>query len=368
MNLTRRFLDELTSAQLLERLDLALEGANLGIWDWDLRDNSVQFDRRWCEMLGLDHTTTPMVLDTWSARVHPDDVDGCYRDIRAHIEGATPRYENVHRMRHADGRWIFILDRGRIAGRDEQGNPIRFTGTHLDITAIELAEQRARMEEQARLQVLMTFSATLAHELNTPLQIIALAAHELARLDPAANGDHKVVRESVEAIDIMATRAGRITSALRTMSMQGGSAECRLSDGLAQAADLFRERFEGEGIGLSVVDETEGRIVPATPGDTLRTLVFLLDAALRAVLAGATGPRQVQLVGYVDAAELVVSCTDTGMPWASAAERAVTERWSLSPTELLGPIVAPYGGQVEAESNHEGNRFHVRFPLVRVES
>ena len=76
MNLTRRFLDELTSAQLLERLDLALEGANLGIWDWDLRDNSVQFDRRWCEMLGLDHATTPMVLDTWSARVHPDDVDG----------------------------------------------------------------------------------------------------------------------------------------------------------------------------------------------------------------------------------------------------------------------------------------------------
>ena len=364
MNLTRRFLDELTSAQLLERLDLALEGANLGIWDWDLRDNSVQFDRRWCEMLGLDHTTTPMVLDTWSARVHPDDVEGCYRDIRAHLEGVTPRYENVHRMRHADGRWIFILDRGRIAGRDEQGNPIRFTGTHLDITAIELAEQRARMEEQARLQVLMTFSATLAHELNTPLQVIGLAAHDLARLDPSANGDHEVVRESVEAIDIMANRAGRITSALRTMSMEGGTAECRLSDSLSQAADLFRERFEGEGIGLSVVDETEGRIVPATPGDTLRTLVFLLDAALRATLAGATGPRHVQLRGYVDGAALVVVCADTGTPWASTTERAVTEIGSLSPLELLGPIVVRYGGQVEATGDREGNRFQVRFPLV----
>lgn len=368
MNLTRRFLDELTSAQLLERLDLALEGANLGIWDWDLRDNSVQFDRRWCEMLGLDHTTTPMVLDTWSTLVHPDDIDGCYHDIRAHLEGATTRYENVHRMRHADGRWIYILDRGRIAGRDEQGNPIRFTGTHLDITAIELAEQRARLEEQARLQVLMTFSATLAHELNTPLQVIGLAAHDLARLDPSASGDHEVVRESVEAIDIMAKRAGRITSALRTMSMQGGSAECRLSDSLAQAADLFRERFEGEGIGLSVVDETEGRIVPATPGDTLRTLVFLLDAALRAILAGSHGPRQVRLTGHVDVAALVVVCADTGTPWASTTERAATEVWSLSPLELLGPIVVRYGGQVEAVSDHEGNRFQVRFPLVRGEA
>jgi len=368
MNLTRRFLDELTTAQLLERLDLALDGANLGIWDWDLRDNSVQFDRRWCEMLGLDHAATPMVLDTWSARVHPDDIDGCYRDIRAHLAGATPRYENVHRMRHTDGRWIYILDRGRIASRDEQGQPIRFTGTHLDITAVEQVKQRVRMEEQARLQVLMTFSATLAHELNTPLQIIGLAAHELTRLDPSADGDHEVVRESVEAIATMADRAGLITSALRTMSMQGGSAECRLSDSLAQAADLFRERFGGEGIKLSVVDETDGRIARATPGDTLRTLVFLLDAALRAVLAGTTGSKQVQLVGYVDAAQLVVSCTDTGMPWASADERAVTEIWSLSPTELLGPIVAPYGGQIEAVSNREGNRFCVRLPIGQVES
>jgi hypothetical protein len=104
--------------------------------------------------------------------------------------------------------------------------------------------------------------------------------------------------------------------------------------------------------------------VRATPGDALRTLVFLLDAALRAMLAGATGPRQVQLTGYVDGAALVVACVDTGMPWASAAERAVTEVWSLSPLELLGPIVVRYGGQVEATGDHQGNRFQVRFPLV----
>ena len=59
------FLDDLTDRELIQRLELALEGSGLGIWDWDPRDNSVQFDRRWCEMLGLDHAAVEMDLQTW---------------------------------------------------------------------------------------------------------------------------------------------------------------------------------------------------------------------------------------------------------------------------------------------------------------
>ncbi len=366
MTLTRRFLDELTTAQLLERLDLALEGADLGIWDWDLRDNSVQFDRRWCEMLGLDHATTPMVLETWSARVHPDDLDGCYRDIRAHLDGSRSRYQNVHRMRHVDGHWVHILDRGRIAGHDEQGRPIRFTGTHLDITAITLAEQRARREEQARLTVLMNFSATLAHELNTPLQVISLAAHDLARLGATADGEGgaTVGREALDAITVMADRAGRITAALRTLSQRGGQIECRFHESLAQAVDLFRDRFESQGFSLSVIDDSGGAMVRATAGDVMRTLVFLLDAALRALDAGEESVRTVTLTARRDGAQLVATCSDSGAPWASEQARADGDAVSLSPSELLGPIVALYDGAVEVGDRETGNRFAVRFPLL----
>lgn len=135
------FLDNITTEQLMERLELALDGAGLGIWDWDPRDNSVQFDRRWCEMLGLDHDKTSMQLTTWESRVHPDDLAQCYRDIQAHVEGRTAQYENVHRMRHADGRWVYILDRGRICEREPDGKPARFTGTHFDVTVVETARQ-----------------------------------------------------------------------------------------------------------------------------------------------------------------------------------------------------------------------------------
>ena len=60
MSKAKEFLDSLTHEQLADRLSLALAGGGLGIWDWDLRDDSVQFDRRWCEMLGLEHAKTPM--------------------------------------------------------------------------------------------------------------------------------------------------------------------------------------------------------------------------------------------------------------------------------------------------------------------
>ena len=366
MNLTRRFLDQLTTAQLLERLDLALEGADLGIWDWDLRDNSVQFDRRWCEMLGLDHETTPMVLDTWSSRVHPDDLDGCYRDIRAHLDGSSSRYQNVHRMRHADGRWVHILDRGRIAGSDENGRPIRFTGTHLDITAITLAEERARREEQARLTVLMNFSATLAHELNTPLQVIGLAAHALTRLGAAVDGegDGTVGREAVNAISVMADRAGRITAALRTLAQRDGVAECRFYESMTQAVELFRDRFESEGLSLSIVDETNGAVVHATAGDVLRTHVFLLDGALRALLATRDVGRSVHLAAHLKGAHVIVTCEDSGVPWVPLGGSEDTEPSSLSPSELLGPIVALFGGGIEVGARSHGNHFTVRFPLV----
>jgi len=166
-----RYLDELTQDEHLQRLSLALDGAGVGVWDWDLRNNRVEFDARWCEMLGLVHASTPMVLETWSSRVHPDDMRACEEDIAAHIEGRTPRYENIHRMRHADGRWVYILDRGRISGRDADGRPVRFIGTHVDVTETEAAK-RAILNQQRELALLIDNLPTGAAMLDGDLRVV----------------------------------------------------------------------------------------------------------------------------------------------------------------------------------------------------
>ncbi|GAB4016194.1 MAG: hypothetical protein Fur0010_15800 [Bdellovibrio sp.] len=118
----------------LERQEMILEGANLGVWDWWIGSDKVICDRRWCSMLGLNYETTPQLLKSRDERVHPDDRPQVYADIKLHLEGKTEYYENVHRLKHANGTWRWILDRGKVSERDANGKPVRLTGTHFDIT------------------------------------------------------------------------------------------------------------------------------------------------------------------------------------------------------------------------------------------
>lgn len=148
-----------------ERLELVLEGTRLGLWDWNPQTNEVTFDQRWAEMLGYDISEIEQNLESWQSKVHPEDIEQCFADITAHMEGKVPFYENVHRMKHKHGHWVYILDRGKIMERDADGKPIRFTGTHTDITREKLAEQRALDAVRSKDQ----FLALMTHELRTPL-------------------------------------------------------------------------------------------------------------------------------------------------------------------------------------------------------
>lgn len=169
------FLDNLAPIELAERLQLAVEGAGVGIWDWDLTTDSVHFDRRWCEMLGLDQNKTEMRLSTWDALVHPDDKAQAYEDIRRYLAGETSHYENIHRLRHTNGDWVYILDRGAISARDKRGKPTRFTGTHLDVTITEKARIVSEQDQNLLLRLINDMPAATAM---VDLEMKYLAASE----------------------------------------------------------------------------------------------------------------------------------------------------------------------------------------------
>lgn len=94
-----------------ERFQLAIDGSNDGLWDWNPQTNEVYFSLKWKEMLGYADNEIKSELDEWVSRVHPDDIEKAFADVQAHIDGKTAVYENVQRMKHKDGHWVWILDR-----------------------------------------------------------------------------------------------------------------------------------------------------------------------------------------------------------------------------------------------------------------
>jgi len=139
--------------KLKERLELALIGNNDGVWDRDFVNDTLYLSDRWKEMVGYKNEELKTKSDTWEILVHPDDFENAKRDLRNHLEGKTKSYENIHRLKHKNGHWIWVLDRGqRILSKD--GKVIRMLGTQTDITKrkeleIELKKQKEVLSYQA---------------------------------------------------------------------------------------------------------------------------------------------------------------------------------------------------------------------------
>ncbi|MCC5897019.1 MAG: PAS domain-containing protein [Phormidium sp. BM_Day4_Bin.17] len=122
------------------RLKLALESSNIGLWDWHLDSNIVTFNGNWGTMLGYEKHEISNNFHEWESRVHPQDLEGAYADIKRHLQGESNVYQNEHRLRCKDGSYKWILAKGRVVQWDEAGNPLRFIGTHNDIDARKQAE------------------------------------------------------------------------------------------------------------------------------------------------------------------------------------------------------------------------------------
>lgn len=126
---------------LSDRQAVATENGRIGIWDVDLESGTSHYSEMWCGLLGYTRSEMGNSGTKWLEFVHPDDRERALTADRDHIAGKSPFFEEQFRMRHRDGSWVWILDRGKVVRRDGDGKPIRMIGTHIDITSQKLAEQ-----------------------------------------------------------------------------------------------------------------------------------------------------------------------------------------------------------------------------------
>ncbi len=124
-----------------ERYLQAMDGAQIGLWDWNLENNTIFFDTRWKAMLGYSDAELPCVFASWQDRVHPEDLPVALAAIDDNVSRRTPYYQCTHRMRHKEGHWVWIEDRGKTFF-DKNGNAVRMVGVHTDISRIKESEAR----------------------------------------------------------------------------------------------------------------------------------------------------------------------------------------------------------------------------------
>ena len=143
-DITARKLMERQLAENEERWELAISGANDGIWDWNLETNSVYFSDRWKLMIGYQPEEIQNLYLEWESRIHHQDLDRVKEAVRNHLEKVTEIYQIDYRIRCKDGRYRWVLARGN-AVRNKSGKPTRFVGSHSDIHERVMAEQKLRL-------------------------------------------------------------------------------------------------------------------------------------------------------------------------------------------------------------------------------
>jgi diguanylate cyclase (GGDEF)-like protein/PAS domain S-box-containing protein len=139
---------EVEAAAMDSRWRFALETAGQGIWDYRVEEARTFYSDTWKALIGRKGDEVSDSSEAWQAFVHPDDLPRVLTADKDHLAGATPHFECEFRMRHKDGHWVWILDKGKVVERDAIGRPLRMIGTYTDISAIKAAEELLRQTSE----------------------------------------------------------------------------------------------------------------------------------------------------------------------------------------------------------------------------
>ena len=259
-------------ARINERLDLALQGSRLAIWDADIAADTLYLSEGWAEMLGEAPRETFTDTASLLEMVHPDDLERVRAMNRAALKGASPEYHIEHRVRMRTGGWKWILSHGRVVKRDAAGRALRMTGTNADISARKEIE---RMKNE--------FISVVSHELRTPLSSIVgslglldgmtnLSAETKTLLRVARDNSQRLVRLINDILDVEKLDSGTMNIRLEPVELEA----------LLHSSILANQGYAREyGVRLALIDSHGPAWVNANSDKLMQVMANLLSNAAK---------------------------------------------------------------------------------------
>jgi PAS domain S-box-containing protein len=366
-----------------ERFRLALEAVSGLVYDWDIERDHSERSQGLLNLLGYRPEEVAAELSWWRRQVHPEDFEARNQQILSVLETGGSSFSVEYRVRHRDGRWIDVWDKGLVV-RDGEGRPVRVVGSVIDVSDRKRAEEEMRKAKEAAevaSQAKDHFLATLSHELRTPLTPVLAVVSSLERdlrLQGEIRSELAMIRRNVELearliddlLDLTRIARGKLT--LRRAEMDARQA-------LEHAFETAAPELESKGIRLvSDLGAADHHVWADTPR---LTQVFwnLLNNAVKFTPSGGTVSVQSRLQeAGPDGRELVVEVSDTGIGIEpellprifhafEQADRGITRKFGGLGLGLAvsRAIIELHGGRLTAASEGlgRGATFEVRLPV-----
>lgn len=312
-----------------ERLRLAIDTANMGTWDWDLKTNSVTWNRKHYELFQVP-IGTPITFEVFLDRVHPDDRENVKNAIANTMKGMRP-VRSEYRLNLPDvndpmkQRW---MNTHRAVVYDENGEPIRLIGVVYDVTDIKNSERlrMAARTAQDRTQALGDFIANMSHDLRTPL------AGVLSSVDMIRNYPDKV--NIPKRLDSIARQTEILSQMLENIlkmaelddTQQIEFKQHNLHDILSSVVDALQIRAEERQISLTIT-ETQGKVVVnANAGEIYRVFQNLISNGIKYTNPGG----EVVVTSQIHNDRVVIEIQDTGRGMSPDVVQRIFERFYRS--------------------------------------
>ena len=256
-----------------ERFELAVRGAEEGVWDLNLVSGELYHSPRMAQMLGYTVEELPAMREAWDAITNPEDIVMFRKEMVRHFKDPEHEFHVIVRLRHKDGYWHSILSRG-IATRDASGKAVRFTGTHMDITERERIEaelrkyhyhleelvasrttelEQAKQAAEAANVAKSVFLANMSHEIRTPMNAIIGLTHLLSRADPTPEQADRLDKVDTAANHLLAI----INDILDVSKIEAGKltleqADFSLPAIFDQIRSLIQEQVHARGLAIEI--------------------------------------------------------------------------------------------------------------------